>query len=163
VLIGVGIVGVAAALIGAELLSGSSNGSRTGRPAPELPASVLVPPKVTLDALRGKPAVVNFWASWCDPCRKEASAMERVSRSLHGRARIVGVDWTDGTESARSYIRQYGWSFPILRDPGGAVGTRYGIQGLPTTFVLDSRGRISDILRGPQSVGSLRQAIRRAS
>jgi cytochrome c biogenesis protein CcmG, thiol:disulfide interchange protein DsbE len=158
-LIGLGILAVVGALIAIEVLSGSSNGSGTGRTAPPLPTSVLVPPKVTLTSLRGKPAAINFWASWCTPCRQEAPDLERLGRSLHGRAQLVGVDWNDGLSGARSYIRQYGWTFPNLRDPDGVVGNSYGIQGLPTTFILNSRGTITAVLRGPQSLESLRQAL----
>ena len=156
------VLAIAGALIGVELLSGSSNGSGTGRPAPALPASVLVPPKVTLASLRGKPAAINFWASWCSPCRKEAADLERLAGSLHGRAHLVGVNWTDGLKGARSYVQQYGWTFPNLRDSSGEVGNRYGLSGLPTTFILDSRGRVADVLRGPQSLDGLRAALHSA-
>ena len=161
-LTGLGILAVIGALIAIEVLSGSSNGSGTGRPAPPLPTSVLVPPKVTLSSLRGKPAAINFWASWCDPCRQEAPALERLSHSLHGRAHLVGVDWTDGLGGARSYVSQYHWTFPNLRDADGVVGNSYRIQGLPTTFIVNSRGTITDVLRGPQSLASLRQALQSA-
>jgi cytochrome c biogenesis protein CcmG/thiol:disulfide interchange protein DsbE len=161
-LIGLAIFAVVGGLVAAEILSGTSNGSGTGRPAPPLPTSVLVPPKVTLTSLRGKPAAINFWASWCSPCRQEAPALERLSRSLHGRAHLVGVDWTDGLGGARSYVSQYHWTFPNLRDPDGVVGNSYRIQGLPTTFILNSHGTIIDVLRGPQSLGSLRRALHTA-
>jgi cytochrome c biogenesis protein CcmG/thiol:disulfide interchange protein DsbE len=154
-----GTLGVIGALIAIVVLSGTSNGPGPGRPAPRLPTSVLVPPKLTLASLRGKPAVINFWASWCSPCRQEAPALESLARSLHGRAHLVGVDWTDGLGGARSYVSQYHWTFPNLRDPDGVVGNSYGIQGMPTTFILNSHGTITDVLRGPQSLESLRQAL----
>jgi cytochrome c biogenesis protein CcmG, thiol:disulfide interchange protein DsbE len=154
---------VVAAVVVAELASGG--GGETGRPAPALPRAVLVPPGVTLAGLRGRPAVVNFWASWCEPCRQEAPRLERLARSLRGRGRagLVGVDWSDGLAGARAFVRRYGWSFPILRDPDGTVGNRYGLSGLPTSFVLDSRGRIVERLPGPQTESSLREALRAAS
>jgi cytochrome c biogenesis protein CcmG/thiol:disulfide interchange protein DsbE len=161
-LTGLAVLAVVGGLVAAEILSGGSNGAGTGRPAPSLPTSVLVPPKVTLASLRGKPAVINFWASWCDPCRQEAAALERLSGTLHGRARLVGVDWTDGLGGARSYVSQYHWTFPSLRDPDGVVGNSYRIQGLPTTFIVNSHGTITDVLRGPQSLESLRQALHSA-
>jgi cytochrome c biogenesis protein CcmG, thiol:disulfide interchange protein DsbE len=161
-LIGLAVLAVVGALVGAEILSGSSNESGTGRPAPPLPTSVLVPPRMTLASLRGKPAAINFWASWCDPCREEAAALNHLARSLRGRARLVGVDWTDGLGGARSYVSQYHWTFPNLRDADGVVGNNYRIQGLPTTFIVNSRGTITDVLRGPQSLGSLRQALHSA-
>lgn len=147
-----------AGLIAYEVASTGSKSS-TPRPAPPLPTAVLQPPRVTLAGLRGKPALINFWASWCDPCRQEAPELERLYRSLHGSARLVGVDYTDQVDAARSFIRQYGWTFPILSDPDGVYGARYGFSGLPTTAVLDSRGRVVQTLRGPQTEEGLREAL----
>jgi cytochrome c biogenesis protein CcmG/thiol:disulfide interchange protein DsbE len=148
------------ALIAFEVLSAGSGGR--AKPAPPLPSAVLQAPKATLAGLRGKPALINFWASWCDPCRKEAPELERFDRSLHGAGRLVGVDYTDQSDSARGFIRQYGWTFPVLSDPNGTYGARYEFSGLPTTIVLDSRGRIVQTLRGPQTVADLRGALKSA-
>ena len=104
---------------------------------------MLVPPKVTLASLRGKPAAINFWASWCSPCQTEAPELERVAHALHGRASLVGVDWTDGTGAARSFVHEHQLTYPILIDADGVVGQNYGLNGLPTTFILDAQGRIT--------------------
>jgi peroxiredoxin len=136
-----------------------------GRAAPALPTERLSGPPVTLASLlsgaRGRPALVVFWASWCTSCAQEAPALERFYRSAAGTGRMVGVDWSDPiTGDARSFIHRYGWTFPILRDQEGTVGDAYGLgAGLPDTFVLDRRGRISKVLRGPQTVSSLRTAL----
>jgi cytochrome c biogenesis protein CcmG/thiol:disulfide interchange protein DsbE len=151
------VLGVAALLV-VEALNPSSSGN-LGKPAPPLPAAVLQPPKVTLADLRGHPALINFWASWCDPCRKEAPELESLSRSLPGGARLVGVDYTDQEDGARSFIREYGWTFPLLSDPDGIYGARYHLSGLPTTVVLDPRGRVVQTLRGPQTETDLRKAL----
>ena len=150
------------AFAAAELLSGTSSDSAGGQRAPALPSSVLVPPRVTLASLRGKPAAINFWASWCTPCRQEAPGLERLAHSLNGRARLVGVNWTDGLDGARSYVSRYSWTFPNLRDPDGVVGNRFGIEGLPMTYIIDSQGKITDVLRGPQDLASVREALRTA-
>ena len=145
------------------LLSGTSNRFGTGRHAPQLPTQVLVPPQVTLASLRGKPAAINFWASWCAPCRSEAPDLGRVAHALHGRANLVGVDWTDGTHAGRSYLRQYHLTYPNLVDPDGTSGQAYGLQGLPTTFILDAQGKITDVLRGPQTADRLLRALHLAA
>jgi cytochrome c biogenesis protein CcmG, thiol:disulfide interchange protein DsbE len=137
----------------------AGGGDTTGKPAPPLPSAVLQPPKVTLADQRGKPALVNFWASWCEPCREEAPELERLWRSLHGSAGMVGVDYTDRAEAARAFIGRYGWTFPILSDPDGVYGVHFGFSGLPTTVVLDSHGRIAQTLRGPQTLADFRQAL----
>jgi cytochrome c biogenesis protein CcmG, thiol:disulfide interchange protein DsbE len=113
---------------------------------------------VTVSDLRGKPAAINFWASWCDPCRKEAPGFAALGRSLRG-ARLVGVDWSDSEGAARAFVRHYRWRFPVLRDPNGSAGDAYGIRGLPTTFILDDRARIVRVLRGPQSADDVRRAL----
>lgn len=146
------------ALFAFEILNSGST-SNLGQPAPPLPSEVLQPPKVTLADLRGKPALINFWASWCDPCREEAPELERLNRSLHGSARLIGVDYTDQEDAARSFIRQYGWTFPVLSDPDGIYGARYGFTGLPTTIILNSQGRIVETLRGPQTEAGLRSVL----
>jgi cytochrome c biogenesis protein CcmG/thiol:disulfide interchange protein DsbE len=146
------------AVLAFEVLNASSTGN-VGKPAPPLPSKVLQAPKATLASLRGKPALVNFWASWCDPCQQEAPELERLNRSLHGTASLVGVDYTDQEDAARSFIRQYGWTFPVLSDPDGIYGARYGFTGLPTTIVLNSHGRIVETLRGPQTEAGLRDAL----
>ena len=106
--------------------------------------------------------MINFWASWCGPCQREAPQLARLARDLHGRATLVGVDWNDALSGARGFIRKNGWSFPNLRDADGSIGNRYGLSGLPNSFVLDRDGRIVRILRGPQTVASFERALREA-
>ena len=149
---------VAGALIAIVVLAGSS-GSASGTPAPPLPRDVLVPPRQTLASLHGRPAAVNFWASWCGPCREESPDLERLFRSLHGKAGLVGVDYSDDPSSARSFIRQFRLTYPMLRDPDGKVGDRYGVSGLPMTAILDTRGQIAELLRGQQTEKSVRSAL----
>lgn len=160
VLLPIVAVALVAGLIAFEALSSGSG--TAGRLAPPLPSAVLQAPRTSLASLRGKPALINFWASWCEPCRKEAPELERFSRSLGGAGRLVGVDYTDQTDGGREFIRRYGWTFPILSDPDGVYGARYRFSGLPTTVVLDPQGRIVETLRGPQTVDDLRQALQAA-
>ena len=143
----------------------ASGGGRSGGLAPALPGERLSGVPVSLASLRGRPAFVNFWASWCGPCEAEAPSLERFAHGVAGRATVVGVNWEDLSRSnALAFVRRYGWSFPNLRDPDGTVGRRYGITTfLPTTFVLDSTGRLRLTLRGPQTVQSLEEALRRVS
>jgi cytochrome c biogenesis protein CcmG, thiol:disulfide interchange protein DsbE len=155
VLLGVALAVAALAVVG---LAGKSTPS--GRAAPALPRERLAGPDATLASLRGKPAVVTFWASWCEPCVQEAGAIERFARSLHGRGTMVGVNWGDtSVGSAKSFIKRYGWSFPNLRDPEESSGHEFGVRVLPMTFVLDGEGRVRATLRGPQSEQSLTRAL----
>jgi cytochrome c biogenesis protein CcmG/thiol:disulfide interchange protein DsbE len=157
---------VAALVIGAlaaiEVATSGGGGAGHGRRAPALPAEVLTPPRATIASLRGRPALVNFWASWCGPCSKEAPELARLQRALGGDGTLVGVDWNDARSGARAFVRKHGWTFPNLRDADGAVGNRYSLTGLPNTFVLDREGRIVKVLRGPQTVAEFQRALRSA-
>jgi cytochrome c biogenesis protein CcmG, thiol:disulfide interchange protein DsbE len=156
---------VAALVIGALAaieVATNGGGARSGRSAPALPSEILTPPRMTVASLRGKPALINFWASWCGPCAKEAPELARLSRNLRGSGTLVGVDWNDALSGARGFIRKYGWTFPNLRDADGVVGNRYGLSGLPNTFVLDRSGRIVQVLRGPQTAAGFERALRAA-
>jgi thiol-disulfide isomerase/thioredoxin len=157
-----------AALAGAAIFGlASSRNSPAGRPASALPRERLAGAPVSLHGLLasagGRPALVVFWASWCGPCVREAPALERFSRSPAGHGRMVGVDWSDGLSAARSFVRRFSWTFPNVRDSEGTVGNAYGLTGLPTTYVLDGRGRIRTVLRGPQDETSLAGALARVA
>lgn len=131
----------------------------TNRAAPELEGEVLVPPPVRLADLRGRPVLVNFWASWCVPCREEAPELARFDRETGERAQLVGVDFQDGKGDALAFVREFEWRFPNVRDPHGKLARRYGVIGLPTTFVVDSQGRIAGQLTGAQTFERLRRAV----
>jgi cytochrome c biogenesis protein CcmG/thiol:disulfide interchange protein DsbE len=145
-------------LVIAELATSGSGDGKSAAPA--LPTQVLHGPSVDVASLNGAPALVNFWASWCTPCKEEAPTLDRLADKLRGRARVVGVDYNDTTSNATAFIRDHGLSYPIVRDGSGSVASDYGVTGLPTTFVLDSQGRIVRTLRGPQTASSLRDALR---
>jgi cytochrome c biogenesis protein CcmG, thiol:disulfide interchange protein DsbE len=152
-------VAVGAAIATIALFDRGGGAPAPGRLAPELPREVLVPPRATLASLRGRPAAVVFWASWCEPCRQEAPGFARLSHRLRGRASLVGVDWEDERGAALAFVRRYGWRFPVLR-ASGLSGGRYDLVGLPTTLILDRSGRIATVLRGPQSAAGLARALR---
>ena len=141
----------------AEVLTAGGGGST--RQAPQLPSQVLNGPRVDLASLRGKPALVNFWASWCKPCQEEAPELKRFDATLGNKANLIGVDWNDTPDNAKKFIADSGWQYPILRDSSQQVGYAYGLNGLPTTFVLNAQGQIVETLQGPQTAAKLRQAL----
>ena len=143
-----------------ERVGAAGAGPRTeGPPAPELEGEWLVPPPVRLADLHGKPVVVNFWASWCVPCREEAPHLARFDREMNERAQLVGVDFQDAKSDALAFISEFGWRFPNVRDPQGELASRYGLAGLPTTYVIDADGRIAKALSGEQTFESLVRAV----
>lgn len=153
---------VVAAIVVAEVASGGAP-RQTGRAAPPLPAKALRPPGTDLAKLRGKPALIDFFASWCTPCGEEAPALRKLAAALGDRATVVAVDWDDAGAPARAFVRKHGWTFPVLADTNGTAGEKYGLVGLPTSFVLNPEGRIVATFRGPQSEASLRQALLEAA
>lgn len=127
--------------------------------APALPTRALVPPVVSTGALRGRVAVVHFWASWCEPCKQEARSFAQLGAVTRGHVPVVAVDSGDELGPARSFVSHYGWQMPVLLDGGSAAERAWGVTGLPTTFILDTRGRIARKLLGPQSPGAVLAAI----
>ena len=151
--------GLLLAAPGAEVDASGSAPAAERRLAPELEGNWLVPPPVRLADLRGQPVVINFWASWCVPCRKEAPELARFDRELRSRSHLVGVDFQDAKQDALAFVREFGWRFPNVRDPQGKLAGRYGLAGLPTTYVLDRKGRIARTMAGAQTYEKLRQAV----
>ena len=141
---------------------------RKGR-RPEAPGrAVGLPPldggrSTSLADLRGRVVVLNFWASWCDPCRREAPALERTQRALApAGGTVVGVTYKDYAADSRGFVRKYGVSYPTLRDDKLQLAPKFGTTKLPETFVLDRRGRVVAISRGEVDEAFLRRAVARA-
>jgi cytochrome c biogenesis protein CcmG, thiol:disulfide interchange protein DsbE len=151
------VVCVIGGVVAAEVLTAGDG--TAPRPAPALPREVLAGPPTDLASLRGKPALVNFWASWCEPCREEAPELKRFDETLGNKATLVGVDWGDDADNAREFMAKAGWKYPVLRDPSQKVGIAYGFSGLPTTYVLNADGDIVQTLQGPQTTAKLQQAL----
>jgi peroxiredoxin len=108
------------------------------------------PGKVSLASLHGDAVVLNFWASWCGPCKGEAPVLERAWAQYHDKGVIfLGVDYHDLAPDARKFVVAHGLSFPMLEDGSGAVTGAYGVSQVPETYVLDRSGRIVAHLRGP--------------
>ena len=164
----VALAAVAGAVVAGLLLTGGDDSPQAlaepapgaeRRLAPELEGETLVPPPVRLAELRGKPVLVNFWASWCAPCREEAPDLARFDETMGEQAQLVGVDFEDVRSDALGFVRKVGWRFPNVSDPSGKLASSYGLLGLPTTFVIDRQGRIAKQLTGPQTFETLRRAV----
>lgn len=98
---------------------------------------------VDLAELRGTPVVLNYWASWCVPCRDEAPLLQRAwLRSRSAGVLFLGLDMQDATEDARVFIREFGLSFPHVRDGTNRTARRWGVTGIPETFFISRQGRI---------------------
>ncbi len=114
---------------------------------------------VELRKLRGKPIVLNFWASWCVPCRKEMPAFESVHSKLGNKVAFLGMNNQDSRDDALGVLRETRVGYPSGFDPSGRVAESYGLRGMPTTVFISAGGRILANHPGEMSEGQLRSAI----
>ena len=118
-------------------------------------------PPVDLEALRGKPVIVNFWASWCTPCRREMPAFAEISEALGDRVAFVGVNNKDFRDSAVDFADKTGIRYPSGFDPKGRVALDYGVVGMPATMFISPDGRLLERRLGEISRDELQQTISR--
>lgn len=105
--------------------------------------------ELSLEDLRGKPVVLNFWASWCVPCEDEAPMLRRAHRRYGDRVAFVGVDVRDARSDALAFVERYGLAYPSVRDEHQEIYRDYGLTGQPETFFIDADGTIVEHVNGP--------------
>jgi cytochrome c biogenesis protein CcmG/thiol:disulfide interchange protein DsbE len=112
-----------------------------GQPAPAFDLERLDGGRLSLAELRGSPIILNFWASWCIPCREEAPLLTAAAADYEARGlRVIGVVYQDSAENARGFMGRYGQTYPGLLDPDGRTAIDYGVFGIPETFFIDAAG-----------------------
>ena len=133
------------------LVSKGSSGVALGEAAPAAPL-----PRLegggdgSLAEYKGRWVLVNFWASWCEPCKEEAPALERFQRQHGGPGfTVLGIDSRDLTSDGLAFVRRYGLSYPQLRDGDGGAAHDFGTTGVPENFLVDPRGKVRLLVRGP--------------
>jgi thiol-disulfide isomerase/thioredoxin len=136
--------------------------------APEVAGTTLSGTRFTLSGDRGAVVVLNFWGSWCTPCRQEAPALAELARHVSGTdVRFVGVDIRDDPASAEAFMRNFRISYPSLNDPGDAIALAFSgtvpPAGIPTTLVIDRGGHIAARIVGTASYDGLRTLIAQVS
>jgi cytochrome c biogenesis protein CcmG/thiol:disulfide interchange protein DsbE len=114
----------------------------------------------TLASLKGKVVVLNFWASWCEPCQIEAPLLEGAQSKLerHG-ATVLGVTFQDASPDSESFVRRYHLTYPIVRDTTGEFAHSFGTRQVPESFIINRRGRIVAIARGEIEQAFVKQAL----
>jgi len=157
---------VAGSLAGIALAGSASGASgRSARPADAAAPAFSVPvlghtgQRVSLGQYAGRPLIVNFFASWCDPCKTETPLLARFYRAEKGKVALVGLDENDVLGNAMSFTRADGVSYPVGWDPQLCVASAYGVGGLPQTFFLDARHRIVDRIFGAVTLADLQKGI----
>lgn len=144
-------------IIGGLALQGTLSGSRNpnqlpsvliGKPAPDVPLPLLQNNRaeLALDAYRGQPLLVNFFASWCAPCRAEAPALEHLSNQIN----IIGIAYKDRPKDTLQFLEQYGNPFVAIgRDDDGRASMTWGVYGVPETYLIGPSGQIKWRHAGP--------------
>lgn len=112
---------------------------------------------------RGKVVFLNFWASWCNPCREEVPLLTRFQKKLGDRGTVLGVTYKDDPTDSRAFAVKYGINYPSLRDSQLQLAPEYGTRALPETFVIDGRGRLVAVSRGQVSEEFLDNALKEAT
>ena len=135
--------------------------ARERPPAPTRALPALDGGEGSIEDWRGKPVIVNFWASWCDPCKAEAPLLERAHSRLKARGgTVLGVTVSDASEDSRAFMRENDLSFPSLRDVDGELAEDFETNGVPESFVVDRDGRVVAISRGQVTKRFVDEALR---
>jgi len=140
------------ALLASQVLTPASQATNTatspllGHPAPDFTLPMLSPhpvPLFHLASLKGKPIMLNFWASWCDPCKQEAPLLENTWQRTQSQGIVfLGIDYSDTQNNGLSFLQQYGITYPNVTDTNGSVAINYGLTGVPETFFIDRHGKV---------------------
>jgi len=164
--LGGGAVGgvVASVAVLAMMLGGCATGSSTrvggvGHPVPDIAGGAIGGGTFSLRALKGHWVVVNFFATWCDPCKNEYPQLVRFAAQHRGTAQVVGVVYEDRSADALRFHRTEGGTWPIVADPSARIADRYLVSALPQSFVIDPRGDLAAHIFGGVTVAKLDQAL----
>ncbi len=117
---------------------------------------------IDLTQFRGKPLVVNFWATWCRPCYEEHPVLVSNAQMMQGQVQFLGVVFQDKEEKIQQFLNERGTAYPTLVDQAGKTAIAYGVGGVPETFFLNKDGKVVAKFEGPIDPESLQQNVRKA-
>ena len=103
---------------------------------------------VPLSSLKGQALLINFWATWCEPCREEMPSLVQLAQSQSGKLRVVAVNFKQSAATAQRFQDATGLDLPVLHDPEGALARAWGIRVFPSTVLIDAKGRVHSVVRG---------------
>ena len=139
-------------MAGCENIAGLKKAKRMeiGKPAPDFVLQEASGQTWKLSSLKGKVVFVNFWATWCKPCRDEMPSMEVLNKTMAGKPfQMLSIVFNDDLDMANSFARRLGATFPVLANPGPELSEAYMIPGVPETFLIDENGILRHKFIGP--------------
>jgi cytochrome c biogenesis protein CcmG/thiol:disulfide interchange protein DsbE len=148
-------------LLGFGLLSKGEASLAVGDPVPDRQLPVLGGSgQGEIADYRGHWVLVNLWASWCTPCRREAPLLDHVARRYRGsNLRVLGIDVQDNSEDALAFLREFRVDYPQLRSVGDERSAAFGSTGVPENFLVDPEGKLAFIWRGPVDEQILKRQV----
>ena len=133
----------------ANTIKSENVGTSIGEFAPDFELDSTAGGKVKLSNFKGKAVILNFWATWCPPCKEEMPLFENAYRSESDKVVVIGVNLQESEENVRDFIKKFGISFPTLLDPNSEVKELYNVFTQPVTYFIDKEGKIIDKKFGP--------------
>jgi thiol-disulfide isomerase/thioredoxin len=127
-----------------------------GQTMPDLKLARLGGGDIALNELRGHDVLVNVWATWCGPCRREMPALERLARAQNGRLLVVAIDQGEDPTAVKPYTKRFGVTFPVGLDADQQVGTLLHLVGMPSSFFVDRAGVIRDAVDGEMTYDTMK-------
>jgi cytochrome c biogenesis protein CcmG/thiol:disulfide interchange protein DsbE len=137
------------------VLPGAPPAPQVGFAAPDFTLQTLDGRSVRLADLRGRPVILNFWATWCPPCRQEIPNLMAAAAKWGDRVAIVGIDDSEDHDTVAGFVFQESMTYTVLLDPSHVVVDGYRVNGLPTSFFVDADGVIRDLVIGPLSMAAI--------
>lgn len=147
-----------------HIISGTAVVPLVGHPAPDFTLTTWNTPSqptITLSSLKGKPVVMNIWASWCPPCKAEVPTFQ-ASWQRHQNDGVVflGIDYNDAAADAQHFLQRYGVTYPNGPDSDGMISVNYGVSNVPSTIFIDRSGTVARTILGPVDAQTLEDEIR---
>jgi peroxiredoxin len=146
-------------------LAFASHAATVGEEAPNFSLPTLSGDTITLDGLKGKVLLLNFWASWCTPCQEELPELQKIHQKYHERGfDVVGINIDKQQANAAKFVQRFGLTFPVLLDPESSTIQEYRGNAMPISYLLDQQGRVRHVFFGynPAKLAGMETAIAEA-
>jgi thiol-disulfide isomerase/thioredoxin len=160
-IVAVALVVLIAAFFPREIDQNGGPSQLVGLTAPQLTVPLVSGGSLDLGSLRGHDVLLNLWATWCGPCRREMPALERLSRERTGRLIVVAVDQGEAPTTAAQFAKRFGVTFPVAVDERQSLGTQLHLAGMPSSFFIDKNGVIREAVDGEMTYDMMAQKAQR--